>query len=198
MQITADKSAKAIAIALISLVVTQIIYITLFESGADINRPLIWTVEAILYLTIVVCAFVPLVRNYGPTLAWAALILSGLFNVIQLGMGITMFPPLQEGGELMETVFSAVLGSAFFLYFAGKLLFGFAAAQFGWVHMKSNGPAARIVGGVAILTGVLAMGANVLAMAMGMDLLFPAGATGTAATLLIALTLGTSIRTRDG
>lgn len=189
MEFTTRRSAAILVIALVSIVVTQIIYTLLSNAGADINRPVIWGVEAMLFLLIAVFGLVMAARTPSGAAIWAAIAAGGLLNVIQLGMGLAMFSPLQDGGEAIAPVFSAVLGMAFFLYFAGKTLFGFAAILLGLRQLSAGGSLNKIVGGLAALAGLAALIVNGLAMAMGMDLVFPAGATGTVATLLLAIAI---------
>ena len=197
MEFTARRSAQLAAVALISLVVTQIVYISLSESGLDIDRPVIWTVEAIAYLAVTVFALVPALRGAAQPASWVAIAAGGLLNVIQVGMGIAMFPPLMEAGEALAPAFAAVLAGAFFLYFAGKVLFGFAALALGLAQARSGQGAARWVGGLAALAGLAAMVLNVAAILVGREATFAAGASGTLATLLLALQLTRALETRE-
>lgn len=190
MEISPRRSVQVVAFALIATVATQIIYIVLSDAGMDIHRPVFWTVEGIAYLAISVFALVGLVRAAGPVSVWAAIALGGVLNVIQVGMGVAMFPPLMEAGEAMAAAFKAVLAGAFFLYFAGKFLFGFAAIVAGLFVYGVGSGIKRIVGASTALAGIAALAVNTAAMMSLGDLTFIAGGTGTAATLLLALVLG--------
>lgn len=184
----ADRLLPIVPIALLSLVVTQIIYIVLSNNGLDINRPVIWTTEAVAFLALAVVALTRLSQNTHAGLAWAAIAVSGVLNLIQVGFGLSMFGPLSDAGEAMAPAFQAVLAGAFFLYFAGKVLFGFAAIIVG-MDLLGRGGVAKVTGGLAMIAGLAAMVVNIAAMAVGMAMVFPAGATGTAATFLLAIGL---------
>ena len=183
------RAAQVAAVMLLSVVVTQIIYIGLSNAGLDINRPVIWTVETVAFLALAVAAMTVLARGTAHPAAWAAIALGGALNVIQAGMGIAMFPPLQEAGETLKPAFDAVLAGAFFLYFAGKALFAFAALDIGLGIVRKAGGMPRAIGALAMLGGLIALAVNVFAMGTGMDMVFIAGATGTAASLLLALVI---------
>ena len=189
MDFTASRSAKVISIALISMVVTQIVYFALYSQGADINRSIIWTVEAVGFQAIAVFALVPLAKGRDLSAAWAAIAVGGILNAIQVGMGLAMFGPVSDAGEAMAPAFQSILAGAFFLYFAGKFLFGFAAILFGLVAVRCGDGLGKAIGWLAVLAGVAAMLANTGAMAQGMTLVLPAGAAGTAATLLLAVSI---------
>jgi len=190
------KSLRIVPILLISLVVTQIVYVVLSGNGFDINRAVLWSTEAVACLAITVLALAALAPNTPLALAWAAIAISGILNIVQLGMGLTMFGPLSEAGEVMAPAYKAIVAGAFFLYFAGKLLFGFAAIIVGASMLRAGG-VARVTGALAALAGLSAIVVNLGGMAAGMELAFPAGATGTAATLLLAVALAIKLRGLD-
>lgn len=183
----------AVPIMLVSLVVTQILYVMLSGAGYDINRTLLWSTEAIIFLALSVLALAALAQGGSLVMAWAAMAVSGVLNVAQVGMGLAMFGPLSDAGEAMAPAYQATVAGAFFLYFAGKLLFGFAAIIVGAKLLGGSG-ASRAIGALAILAGLAAITVNLGGMATGMALVFPAGATGTAATLLLAVTLAMALR----
>ncbi|MXO91894.1 thiamine biosynthesis protein ThiC [Pontixanthobacter aquaemixtae] len=189
MDISANRAARLTALLLILTVVTQIIYFAIYSGGGEPPRMIIWTAEAVAFLGVSVFALVALARQPLHSAMWAAIAMGGVLNVVQVGMGLAMFAPLQDAGEAMAPAFGAVLAGAFFLYFAGKFLFGFAAILIGLGVARSGGGAGKALGGLAALAGLAALLANLGAMAKGMDLVFPAGAAGTAATLLLALLL---------
>lgn len=194
MENLARRAAQIIAIMLISLVVTQVIYVVMSDAGMDINRPVIWTVEAIASLGLAVAGLVCLARGSDHPAAWAAIAAGGLLNTIQVGMGIAMFPPLMDAGEALKPAFDAVLAGAFFLYFAGKALFGVAAFILGHALWAHAGKAAKLAGAFAVLAGAAAIVTNVFAMGAGMDEVFRAGAAGTAASLALALAIIARLR----
>ncbi len=198
MSITPRHAAQITATLLIAVVVTQIVYFTLSSVGADINRMIIWTAEAAAFLGISAFALAAMAHSRRHAAMWAAIAVGGMLNVIQIGMGLTMFVPLSDAGETMAPAFSAVLAGAFFLYFAAKFLFGGAAIAVGLTLMRSAGGAGKAIGVLAGLTGLAAMAANLYAMATGMDAVFPAGAAGTAATAFLALAIIATNRAGSG
>jgi hypothetical protein len=194
MDFAADRSTQIVIFALFSVVITQIIYAALSSAGADINRSVIWTTEAVAFLAISLFALISHARESRYRAAWAAVMLGGVFNVIQVGMGLAMFGPLTEAGEAMAPAFQSILAGAFFAYFAGKLLFGFAAVLTGAGLLRSRAITAKSIGGLSILSGFAAMATNVVAMAVGIDMIQPAGAAGTLATAFLGLTLILAMR----
>jgi len=186
---------QAVPLAMIVLVVTQLSYVVLSNSGFEMHRMVIWTTEAVAFLGITVLALVALAQNSRLAPAWAAIAVGGVLNVVQVGMGLAMFGPLKDAGEAMAPAYEAVVAGAFFLYFAGKWLFGLAAILVGAVMLRGTG-LAKAAGVLAILSGLAAMAVNLLGMATGMAWIFPAGAAGTAATLLLAIALAMTLRER--
>ncbi len=186
---------QAVPLAMIVLVVTQLSYVVLSNSGFEMHRRVIWTTEAVAFLGITVLALVALAQHSKLAPAWAAIAVSGVLNVVQVGMGLAMFGPLKDAGEAMAPAYEAVVGGAFFLYFTGKWLFGLAAILVGAAMLRGTG-LAKAAGMLAILSGLAAMAVNLLGMASGMAWIFPAGATGTAATLLLAIALAMTLRER--
>jgi len=188
MEIPARQAASAAAICMVVTVITQVGYMALPAIGIEVNSKIVWTIEAVAFLGIGVFALVAMARQAGPALAWSAIAIGGILNVIQVGMGLAMFGPVKDAGEAMLHAFQAIIAGAFFFYFTGKFLFGIAGIVLGAALMK--GPiAAQILGALAILSGLAAVALNLGAMAIGMDLLIPAGAAGTAAALFAALAI---------
>ncbi len=196
MPVSAKGEQGALIVALLSIVATQIIYFALSHAGADINRTILWGLEAVLFGLIAVVAL-SLVGRAAVPLAMSAIALGGVLNIVQLGMGLAMFGPLSEGGDALAPAFKAVLGGAFFLYFAGKAMFGFAAAALAFAAYGAGGPMHKGLAVLAGLAGLAALAVNAVAMATGMDLAIPAGATGTVATVLLALLLAGNGRIAD-
>jgi hypothetical protein len=189
------RNLQAVPLAMIVLVVTQLSYVVLSNSGFEMHRMVIWTTEAVAFLGITVLALVALAQNSRLAPAWAAIAIGGVLNVVQVGMGLAMFGPLKDAGEAMAPAYEAVVAGAFFLYFTGKWLFGLAAILVGAAMLRGTG-LAKAAGVLAILSGLAAMAVNLLGMATGMAWIFPAGAAGTAATLLLAIALAMTLRER--
>ena len=173
------------AVALLVTALTQVLYVGLGVSGTPFAMAL-WRIEAVAFLAV---AFVGTALVPARPAVGAGLALGGIFNLVQVGMGLVMFAPLSTAGEVQAPAFAAVLSMAFFLYFAGKAAFAIAAMVLGFaLWRRANGPA-RFIGAGAAVFGLLALLANLLAMMSDMRFLWPAGGIGTAATVLLALTL---------
>lgn len=177
-----------VPLLLLSVVVTQIVYIVKASYQLDIPGTAIWSVEAVMFLGVALLGLLAMAQNGPMTLGWAAIAIGGLLNVLQVGIGLAMFGPLADAGEAMAPVYDAVAAGAFFLYFAGKFLFGLSAIVFGLVLVRSAAMA-RFVGALAIVTGAAAMLVNLCGMTVGMSWLYQAGAAGTVATLTLAAAL---------
>ncbi|MGB7407586.1 MAG: hypothetical protein WA908_03710 [Pontixanthobacter sp.] len=198
MEFTARRSAQIAATLLIAIVVTQLVYFALSSAGMDINRMIIWTTEAVAFLGISVFAMIPLARGSQFSAAWAAIAVGGMLNVIQVGMGLAMFGPVKDAGEAMAPAFQAILAGAFFLYFTGKFLFAAASIVIGLGLFREAKAAAKFAGVLAIVGGIAALLVNLYAMAVGMDAVFLAGATGTAATLFLGFAIiAANVRARE-
>lgn len=178
-------AALAVAAALAFTVVTQLAYLGLDAGGKpELGYP-IWRMEAVLALPVIAFGFMLVPRHalLGGTIA-----ASGVLNLVQVGMGLNMFYQL-NGADGPDAAFLAVVGLAFFLYFAAKALLGLAALALGAALWREKSGAWRIVGLLAALSGMASLAANAAAMVIGMDLVTIAGATGTLATALLALAL---------
>lgn len=180
-------AALIAAIALLATVATQIFYIGVVSPTDDaLLRKATWTTEMALFSLVFVAAMPLAARSKAP-LVWSAVALAGLVNVIQVGMGLAEFGPAREAAD--EQVFRTVLNGAFFLYFHGKAMIGMAAIGLGIPAFRRPALLARILGGLSIIAGIAAAGLNLLGMANGMEMVFPAGAAGTVVTALFALTV---------
>lgn len=178
----------AIAAALLITVVTQIAYMTV--KGDTITGPMIWGVEAFAFLAINLLALAALRRSDGSAVGWAGLAAFGLLNLGQVGIGLTMFGPLGDGGDATATVMGAVLGFAFFLYFAAKFALAVTAVLFGLTGIGASSIAVKSVSVLAIGAGIFALVANGAAMALGREAWITyAGASGTVAALALAIML---------
>ena len=200
MDISPRRSASIVAALLIAIVASQALYTLLYLAAPDIPRKAIWGVEALLFLGIAVFATSPMVHAKALTVGWGAIFASAILNVVQVGVGLTMFGPFREvaqGAEAVAPAVGAVVAYSFFVYNAAKVLLGFAALVFGLAHMKTGAGFAKALGGLTAFVGVLALASNALAMAFGRMEGVPSGATGVIATLLLAFCLTTGFK-REG
>lgn len=177
--------ARTAALALLVTVITQAFCIAASSSGATPNREVIWSLEVLAFVALAITglALVP-----ARPVAGAGIAAGGIFNTVQAGMGLVMFGPLMEAGDALSPVLSAVLAMAFLLYFAGKIAFGAAALALALPLWRGSG-LAKALGGLAGLSGLIAVILNLLAIYPGSDLTFPAGGAGTVAAFFLALAL---------
>lgn len=187
MTFTPRGAASIVAFALLATVATQLFYIGVVSPSDDaLLRKITWVSEMALFSLIAVAALSLAARGTMP-LVWAAVALSGIVNVIQLGIGLAEFGPAGEASD--PKVFASVLGGAFYLYFHGKAMIGMAAIGAGMAAFGQGRTWVKALGVAAIVAGFAAAVLNLLGMANGMDLVFAAGAAGTAATALFGLTV---------
>jgi len=196
MKFDASHAAKLVATALVVTAITQLVYVILGGGG---NQPVaypVWRIEAVSALVVALFSFVILKRN---ALVGGCLAVAGIFNVIQTGMGLTMFYQLGYGGDTdPNPVFFPVLRMSFFLYFAAKAALGVAAITLGmelWQSIRDG--VWRIVGVLVGLAGLVALLLNVAAMLLGLGVVPFAGAAGVVAAVLTAFTLIRVIQLAD-
>lgn len=145
--------------------------------------------ELAAFLLMSVAALVALNRGAALRPTWAALAVAGMFNALQVGIGLSMFKPAVTASDALEPLFTTVLSGAFFFYFVAKALIGLASVGVGLVLLRTPGGTAKAFGAMAVLAGFAATVVNIAAVAIGRSLTFPAGATGTTAALMGGLAL---------
>lgn len=192
MQFTIRSAMTAIASAVLLLVATQVFYMTVvYPAGPEtVLRPITWMVEMAAFTLVTVAALVLTARAHFAPLVWAAICIAGLLNIIQVGMGLSMFPPAAGAQKQLPALFETILNGAFFLYFAGKVLFSLAAIALGRVLLAGEG-LQKLAGGLAILAGLGGAILGIIAMPTGLGWMMPAGIAGTlaSATLAVAILL---------
>lgn len=181
---------KGLAAVLLVTVASQIFYITVVSgSENEMLRPLTWFTELFAFSSSVVFAHALAARRPGQAAVWSTIAFAGVLNVIQVGMGLSMFAPAMEAREAVPQLFAAILAGAFFFYFLAKLLLGAAAIVLGLAAVKTPGALAKGLGALAALSGLAAIGLSFLAMNDSEAWTFAAGASGTAVTALLAALL---------
>ena len=193
MELTQVKTIKVMAALLLLSAITQPIYTALFLGAPDVSsRNVIWGLEGLLFVFLVAFAGSALVMAKRYTLGFSAIAFSAVLNVIQVGVGYTLFKPFgqaaQSNAELGAVSFSVVL-FGFFIYNAAKILLGMAAVVFG---MATSNQGRKALGGITTIVGAVAIIANAIVLMLGIKGVFPspiAGGSGVAATLLLALCL---------
>jgi len=181
-------AAQLIATALIVTAITQLVYVILGGGGNSHIAYPIWRIETLSALVVALFSFVIFKRN---ALVGGCLVVNGIFNVIQTGMGLTMFYQLGYGGETPPNdVFFPVLRMSFFLYFAAKATLGVAAVTLGLELWQTPGSGLwRNVGLLVAFVGLGALLLNVAAMMLGLGVVPFAGALGAVAAVFTAIAL---------
>lgn len=190
--------AKFMAVSLLLTVVSQIVYMAALSGVGMIEgwplRSAIWTIELLLFSIIAVIGFAALIKTPQLQLAWSAIAISGLLNVLQAGIGLSMFLPATEAGEDFKPLMDTVLAGAFAFYFLAKVLIGLAAISFGLRLFRDQSSLVKGIGILSLLSGFAAVVLNVAALPQGLALVFPAGASGTLATLLLVIAMWLHVR----
>ena len=192
MEFTQKRTVQFTSYLLIALAVTQAVYTAFYISGADVPRQLLWGLEGVLFTLLTAFAGAAMLQAKRYHLGWSAIAFSAALNVVQVGIGLTMFAPFYEAADQLEELAplaGAVLALSFMIYYAAKLLLGFAALVFGTAKMNQG---SKALGGLTALVGAVAMLANAGLIILGRDGFLPspvAGASGVFATLLLALCL---------
>ena len=192
MDLTHKRTVNITALLLLLSAISQPIYTALYIGAPDISRQFLWGLEGLLFVLLTAFAGSALVMAKRYTLGFAAIAFSAVLNVMQVGVGLTQFGPYREAAKLNadlgEDAFSVVAFS-FFGYNAAKILLGLAAVVFGMAKVKAG---QKILGSAAVLAGAAACVTNAFVMMFGIQGFMPrsfAGASGVAATLLLAFTL---------
>lgn len=192
MEFTHQRTVTLVAVLLIIAAINQSVYTALYIAQIDVPRQLLWGGEGLLFSILAVFAGSAMVRSKTLTLAFSAIAFSAALNVVQVGVGLTLFGPFGEAaGEApaLAPAVGAIVAYSFFVYNAAKIMLGLAALVAG---LSAAARGSKLLGGATAVVGVIAMIANTLSMAGGRDVLgeIPlAGGSGVLATLLLALCL---------
>jgi hypothetical protein len=199
MEFTNKRTVQITAYLLFILAVTQAIYTVLYIVEVNVPRQL-WGLEGVLFSILAAFAGAAMVQAKNYQLAWSAITFSALLNIVQVSIGLTLFGPFREAAsqlEVLEPVAGAIVALSFMIYYAAKLLLGFAALIFGIAKITEG---AKGLGGLTALVGVVAILANATLIVFGRDAFLPspvAGGSGVLATLLLALCLTSVAREGD-
>lgn len=192
MEFTQTRTVRAIVALLIIATITQIVYTALYVAKMEVPRQLLWGTEGLLFPLLAALAGAAMVRGGRLTLVFSAIAVAGVLNVVQVGVGLTLFGPFGKAAgadPALAGVAGAIIAYSFFIYNAAKLLLGLAALLTGLARMAQGG---KLLGGVTALAGGIAMLANGAVIAGGGKVfgeLPLAGGSGVLATLLLALCL---------
>ncbi|MCK0127431.1 thiamine biosynthesis protein ThiC [Erythrobacter sp. F6033] len=197
MDFTFKRTAHIVAALLIIAAVTQAIYTALYIAEADVPRQLLWGLEGFLFVVLAAFAGSAMVQAKSQHLGWAAIAFAAVLNVVQVGVGLTMFGPFFEAAgevEALAPAASAVVAFSFMVYNAAKVLLALAAIVFGLAKLNDG---AKALGGLTALVGAVAFVTNALSMALGREFsgeLPLAGGSGVLATVLLALCLLSAVK----
>lgn len=200
MELTFKRNLQIVAILLLALAVTQTVYTVLYAAEIPVPRRLLWGSEGVLFVLLAAFAGSAMVQARKGALIFTAIAFAAVLNVVQVGLGHTMFMPFREAANANEAfapAAGAVVSYAFFVYNAAKMLLGLAALAAG---LACRGAGGRLLGGITALVGAVALVANALVMALGLDGAVPppvAGGSGVLATLLLAACLISSDVSRN-
>ena len=192
MEFTQDRTVKIVAILLLLAAISQPIYTALYINAPEVNRQFIWGLEALAFVLLAAFAGSALVAAKRYTLGFSAIAFCAVLNVVQVGVGLTQFGPFTAAAGAnsdLGGIAGSVVAFSFFGYNAAKILLGLAAVVFGMAKMSEGG---KLLGGLTVLVGAVALIANALVMMFGLKGFVPgpvAGGSGVVATLLLALCL---------
>ncbi len=192
MQLTLQRTVQITGLLLFLAAVTQAIYTALYVSEAEVPRQLLWGTEGFLFVMMAAFAGSALVQVDRQQLAWSAITAAAVLNVVQVGVGLTMFGPfIEAAGELeaLAPAAGAVVAFSFMVYNAAKVLLALALIVFGWSRRLTG---SQLLGGASVAVGVVALVSNTASMAAGRDVfgeLPLAGGSGVIATVLLAVCL---------
>ena len=188
MELTQAKTIKIVAALLLLSAITQPIFTALFLGAPDFaSRQVIWGLEGLVFVFLAAFAGSALVMANRYTLGFSAIAFAAILNVLQVGVGYTLFKPF--GQAELGAVSLAVVTFGFFIYNAAKILLGLAAVVFG---IANSNQGRKALGGITAFAGVVAIVANAIVLMLGFKGAFPsaiAGGSGVVATLLLAICL---------
>ncbi len=200
MEFTLKRTAQIVAALLLAVAVTQAIYTALYIAEVEVPRQLMWGLEGFIFTLLAAFAGSAMVQARRLHLGWSAIAFSAALNVVQVGVGLTMFGPFFEAAgevEAFAPAAAAVVAFSFMVYNAAKVLLALAAIVFGLARL---GAGAKVLGGLTALIGAVAFVTNALSMALGRDFsgeLPLAGGSGVLATVLLALCITGAVRGED-
>ena len=192
MEFTFRRTAQITGLLLLIAAVTQAIYTALYVAEAEVPRQLLWGTEGILFVLMAAFAGSAMVRADRQHLAWSAIAAAAVLNVVQVGVGLTMFGPFFEAAgdvEGLTPAARAVVAFSFMVYNAAKVLLALALIVFGLARLNAG---AQLLGGVSAVVGLVALVSNMASMAAGRDVfgeLPLAGGSGVMATVLLGVCL---------
>ncbi len=187
-----------ISIMLLLTVATQSLYVATLSGVGIVDgwplRSTIWTTELLLFTSIAIASLVGLVRSSHLQWGWAALLVSGLINILQSGIGLSMFLPAAKAGIEFAPLMGTLLAGSFLFYNLAKAILGLVALIFGLSLFRNDRTIARVIGLVSMVAGVIAIVLNIAAVRLGLGTVPFSGASGSVATLFAGCAIWLSAR----
>ncbi|MEM1403203.1 MAG: thiamine biosynthesis protein ThiC [Pseudomonadota bacterium] len=190
MEFNFNRNAQITGILLLIAAITQAIYTALYVSEADVPRQLLWGAEGILFTLMAAFAGAALAQSQRHQLAWAAITAASVLNVVQVGVGLTMFGPFFEAAGNVDGIMPtarSVVAFSFMVYNAAKVLLALAVLVIG---LEISGAGSALLGRASALVGLIALVSNAASMGAGRDVfgeLPLAGGSGVIATILLGI-----------
>ncbi|MEO0418658.1 MAG: thiamine biosynthesis protein ThiC [Pseudomonadota bacterium] len=191
MHSTFARNASLTAYLLLVAAITQAVYTGLYVAEITPPRQLLWGGEGLLFVLLSAFAGAALAQAKSLHVGWSAIFAAAVLNVVQVGVGLTMFGPFREVAEAApETapLAGSIVAFSFMVYNAAKVLLALAAIVFGLAKLNAGGKA---LGGLTVAIGAIAFISNTLSMALGRGFteIPVAGGSGVLATVLLAVCL---------
>jgi len=186
------RNATFTATLLLIAAVTQAIYTGMYVAEITPPRQLLWGGEAFLFLMLGAFAGAALAQAKSLHLGWSAILGAAILNVVQVGVGLTMFGPFREVAQAVPDaapLAGSIVAFSFMVYNAAKVLLALALIVFGLAKMNAG---SKGLGGLSVAIGAIAFVSNTLSMALGRGFageLPIAGGSGVLATVLLAVCL---------
>lgn len=195
MQSTFARTAQIVAILVLAAAVTQALYTALAMADVDVPRQLLWGSEGLLFVLTAAFAGSALAQASRLHLVWSAITAAAVLNVVQVGVGLTMFGPFREAAQAvpeMAPAASGVVAFSFMVYNAAKVLLALALITVALAKISDSASGgAKVLGALSVAVGAVALVSNTLSMALGRGFIeVPiAGGSGVLATVLLAVWL---------
>ncbi len=198
---TNRRVAILVSIMLLLTVATQVLYIMTLKGIGIVDgwplRSTIWTIELLLFTGITIASLVGLVRSPAMQWGWAALVAAGLINIVQSGIGLSMFLPAAKAGPEFAPLMGTLLAGSFLFYNLSKAIIGLAALLFGLSLFRNEKTKVRVIGLISMIAGVIAIVLNIAAVRLGLGSVPFSGASGAIATLFAGGTIWLSARSAE-
>ena len=192
MEFTQNRTIKVVSVLLLLAAISQPIYTVLYLAAPEFDRTFLWKLEAPIFVLLAIFSGSALVMAKRYTVGFSAIAFSAILNVVQVGVGLTLFGPFRDMATTNPEISGlavSVVAFSFFVYNAAKVLLGVAAMVFGMANIKKGG---KLIGRLTVLVGAVAVITNTIVMMFGLEGILPppvAGGSGVLATVFLAICL---------